>query len=465
MSWCFLGLAALAACQQAPEPRAAIAAPAAWEARETESWASRSALADFATELRAEVAAGRLAGATMAVYHRDERVYQDTLGWADVAAERSLTPETVFRIYSMTKPLTSVAVMQLVERGELSLETEVADYFPELASMEVLSGEGGATEPLERPLTVQHLLTHTSGLTYAFLAEPELASLYSRARLGAPRDDARDVVRKLATLPLAFQPGTRWQYGRSTDVLGALVEEVSGLRLDEYFAQNITGPLGMEHTGFVVSPVDSGAVARLYEADGVGGLRLASGDALDPAPSYCSGGGGLVSTREDYLRFCRCLARGGELDGVRLLQAETVAAMTRDHIAGLPRARMLSDRGFGLGFAVLTEESASPSNGAEGGYHWSGMGGTSFFVDPRNELVAVFLVQAWRDFSFMTRFRKAVYAALSQSGSVVGDHAFSAGTETRRSSSAIQAVSSRPQTQPVSSPRTRSRTISPSRAQ
>jgi CubicO group peptidase (beta-lactamase class C family) len=401
----------------------------------------------------------------MAVLHRDELVFEDTLGWADVSGEQPMAPETVFRIYSMTKPLTSVAVMQLVERGELALDTPVAEYFPELAELRALTGEGELTEPLAHPLTVLHLLTHTSGFTYGFLAEPRLARRYSRARLEAEGDDARAHVRKLAQLPLVSQPGTRWQYGRSTDVLGALVEAVSGLRLDAYFEQHITGPLGMEHTGFVVAQGDAGRLARLYQSDGAGGLRLGGGDSWDPDPSFCSGGGGLVSTLGDYLRFCRCLAAGGELDGVRLLQAETVARMTRDHIAGLPRPRMLSDRGFGLGFAILTEESAGPLNGAVGGYHWSGMGGTSFFVDPGNELVAVFLVQAWNDFSFMTRFRKAVYAAVLQSGSEVGDQTFSAGTETSRSSSAIQAVSSRPQTQPVSSPRTRSRTTRPSRAQ
>ncbi len=401
----------------------------------------------------------------MAVLWRGQPVFEDTLGWADVDAQLAMTRETVFRIFSMTKPLTSVAVLQLVERGELSLDTPIAEFFPEFAEQRVLAGDGPDTVPLERPVTVRHLMMHTSGLTYAFLAEPSLSRRYAVAQLAAPGEDARTQARKLAALPLMSQPGTRWQYGRSTDVLGALVEAVSGQRLDEYFESHITGPLGMAHTGFVAPSDETSRLARLYGDDGAGGLRIVAGDRVEPSPTFCSGGGGLVSTLDDYLRFCRCLANGGELDGVRLLRAETVAEMTRDHLGELPRARMLGSRGFGLGVAVLTEQSAGPQNGAVGGYHWSGMAGTSFFVDPSEELVAVFLVQAWSDFSFMVRFRKAVYAALAQSGSEVGDQTFSAGTETSLSSSAIQAVSSRPQTQPVSSPRTRSRETSPSRAQ
>lgn len=391
------------------------------------AWAERPALRAFDARLERALSEGRLAGAVYLVQHRGELVAGRALGLADRERGVPMTPETVFRIFSMTKPVTSVAALQLIEAGRLDLDEAVEEYLPAFATARVLAppGTGEETVPLERPVTVRDLLTHTSGLTYAFFEHPRLAPLYREAGLEDPRDDAREHAAKLAALPLQFQPGTAWQYGRSTDVLGAVVEVASGERLDDYLERHVFQPLGMKSTGFVVAPERRELRARLYELDEAGELVPVAWDEHVDAPRFCSGGGGLYSTARDYLRFATCLARGGELDGVRILRESSMEEMTRDHIAGLPRPRMLHDRGYGYGVAILTEESAGPETGGLGGFHWSGMGGTSFFVDPANDLVAVFLVQSWRDFSWMVDFRKSVYGASREapahSGSEVGE--------------------------------------------
>lgn len=339
--------------------------------------------------------------------------------------EIELTENTIFPIHSMTKPIVSVAVLQLVEEGRLALEDPIERYLPEFAEPEVaqFDDEGRliGTRPATGSVTIADLLGHTSGLGYALFAEGGLRAVYEQAGLDREFASNRERSCAIADLPLAFDPGTQWRYGRSTDVLGALLEELEGETLGAILSRRVLEPLGMVDTAFFVSE-DGGRRERIAWN---GNSRTTLGSAAPPElrlpasyfvperePAACNAGGGLYSTAMDYHAFCEMLLGEGESDGVRLLQPETVRLMTRDRIAGLPRQDFLGERGFGLGVAVLTEDSAGPLNGTVGSFHWSGIEGTSFFVDPEERLIGVFLIRAPRDFSYMVAFRKGVYASL-----------------------------------------------------
>lgn len=416
-----LGLLALAplACRARPgEAPPPVAAPV--EAGLPPLRAER--LEALVRDLEGRVAASGASGAVMRVERSGRLELAATVGeplalGGGPGGASLVGDEVIFPIFSMTKPIVCLAAMQLVEEGRLALEDPISRHLEEWAAPRVAvlgpEGELEGTRAATRPITVGDLLAHTSGLTYAFLEPGALGDLYRAAGLGREFASNRERSRALATLPLAFEPGTEWRYGRSTDVVGALLEELEGERLDAILERRVLGPLGMRDTAFFVDPGSWGRVVSVVERGPDGGEVRHPLAVPGSPPSAPDGGGGLYSTARDYLRFCELLLGRGERDGVRLVSEATFARMTEDRAAGLPRPRFLFDRGFGIGFALITEESAAPLNGRVGGMHWSGIRGTSFFVDPEEELCAVFLVRAgFQDFGPMTAFRKGVYAAL-----------------------------------------------------
>ena len=377
-------------------------------------------LEELLVRLEEQVAEAGAAGAVVLVERSGRRELEATVGQplAEGGGPRGVPgDEVIFPIFSMTKPVVCLAAMQLVEEGRLGLEEPLSRYLEEWSSpsVAVLGPDGELLEsrPASRPVTVGDLLSHTSGLTSGLMESGALGRLYRESGLSREFASNRERSRVLATLPLAFDPGTGWAYGHSTDVVGALLEVVEGESLERVLERRVLGPLGMRDTAFHVDPASRSRVVSVLEP-GVeeGEVRSPLTVPLAP-PSAPSGGGGLYSTASDYLRFCQLLLGRGQREGVRLLSEETFALMTVDRTAGLPPPELLSGRGFGIGFALLTEASAGPLNGREGGLHWSGIRGSSFFVDPEEELCAVFLIRAGRgDFRPMTTFRKGVYAAL-----------------------------------------------------
>jgi len=366
--------------------------------------------------LQAGVDARRIPGAVLLVARHGKLASLQAIGFRERAAGKAMASDSVFRIYSMTKPIVSVAVMALAEEGRIDIGAPLADYLPEFRNVRV-GVEGAAPR---RPITVQDLLRHTSGLTYGLFGSSAVDELYKKSGIFTGSSLAQ-MVAGIAAMPLAHQPGAAWEYSVSTDVLGRVVEVVSGKDLDAFIAERITGPLKMTDTGFFAGPAAA--------------VRVALPDpALDfpspfptSRPALLSGGGGMVSTAGDYARFCQMLLNGGELDGVRILSPRTVALMTSDHIppdadrhtavaigadAFGPTPEM--GVGFGLGFAVRTEAGRNPLPGSVGTYWWMGIGGTHFWVDPKEDLVAVLMVQIPRAMHLPVwrQTRALVYQAL-----------------------------------------------------
>jgi CubicO group peptidase (beta-lactamase class C family) len=314
----------------------------------------------------------------------------------DLEEETPMRTDAIFRIYSMTKPITTVAALMLVEEGRIGLEDPVADHIPALAGLKVYGPE--APHELERPMTVRDLMRHTTGFTYGMFGETEVDELYAEAQPLAA-GTLEEMTERLAELPLLCDPGSCWNYGVSTDVLGRVVEVASGQTLDAFFQDRIFEPLGMVDSGFWVAEEKLGRVATLYQHGEEGLTRLEGSFVTDPAarPGLLSGGGGLFSTAADYLRFLRMIARGGELDGVRLLRSETVAEMTRNQLpdALVPIAVIdpIPGVGFGLGFAVRVSGSEAVPGSAVGDYFWDGLASTHAWVSPAHDLIAVTLEQ------------------------------------------------------------------------
>lgn len=353
---------------------------------------------------------GLLPGWTVVVTRHGRVAHVTHHGHRDVEAGLPVTADTLWRIYSMTKPITSVAAMMLYEQGELELTDPIARWIPAFRDVRVYRAgpaTGPATTPATEPVRVWHLLTHTSGLTYGFHHAHPVDELY-RLRgyeYAAPAGtDLAAACETFAELPLLFEPGTEWNYGVSTDVLGRVVEVVSGQPLDAFLADHVLGPLGMDETGWSVAEADHGRLATLYAA-GRGGLarnRALGDEALRP-PTLLAGGAGLVSTAGDYHRFTRMLLRGGELDGVRLLGPRTVAYMTRNHLPGgadletfgrpLFAESAFRGTGFGLGFSTVVDATAGKVLTSPGEYAWGGMASTAFYVDPAEAVTAMFFTQ------------------------------------------------------------------------
>lgn len=357
-----------------------------------------------------QVEEGRLPGFLVAVARGGRVAHLTVHGRRDLAAGLPVTADTLWRIYSMTKPVTSVAVLMLVEEGLLSLDDPVARYLPAFAAPRVYvrgSGSGTVTRPAAGPVLVRHLMTHTAGLTFGFYHSHPVDGLYRAAGLDSsvrPGDDLAETVDLYASLPLQFEPGTEWNYSVASNVLGRLVEVVSGQPLDTFLTSRVFGPLGMPDTGFEVTDEQAERLAELYGETDDGGLEPIPGLPLRGRPRLLSGSGGLVSTAYDVHRFAELLRRRGELDGVRLLRPSTVDLMTRNHLPGGADLRALGSRpahdqpgndgvGFGLGVSVVTDPDRTRSPSGLGTYGWSGVATTTFWVDPGRGLTVQFMTQ------------------------------------------------------------------------
>ncbi len=378
---------------------------------------SRAGLNRLSAALSEQIDKQRLPGVVALVVRRGKLAYFEALGQRDPVSGDAMRPDSLFRIYSMTKPVVSVAAMMLFDEGRLFLSDPVAKYLPEFKNTPVGAvREDGVIDhvPATHPMTVQDLLRHTSGLTYEILADAPIRRLYARAKIYRRDWTNEDFSKALATLPLMYQPGTVWDYSRATDVLGRLVEVVSGQPLRDFFQTRIFAPLGMVDTGFHVPASQLHRLAEPFAQDPDSGAEVKVLDVREPV-AMDMGGGGLVSTAADYARFCQMMLNGGQLDGHRLLSRKTVELMTSDHLDGLPSMSDLlpAGHGFGLGFAVRLQTGIAPVAGSEGLYFWGGMAGTTFFIDPKEDLYAVLMVQApgQRD-EVRALFRNLVYAAI-----------------------------------------------------
>jgi len=368
------------------------------------------AVANIKTALNAWIAAGRIAGAVVMVERNGVVGLFEAVGAQDPARGIAMRTDSIFRIYSMTKPIVSVALMQLAERGEVLLREPIAKYLPEFAKTKV----GLRASAPKRAMTVHDLLRHTAGLTYEFHPPSAVRRRYTEAKLYSRQRSNAEHVALLASLPLAHEPGSVWDYSRATDVLGRLVEVIAGAPLGVHLKAAVFEPLGMVDTGFSV-PTDKHHRLAGPLATPPDGMPLVP--VFDPrvvVPSQ-NGGGGLMSTAADYARFVRMLANGGHLGGARLLGRKTVEFMTADHLGPIPRANDLlpPGHGFGLGFAVKTALGEHTEPGSVGSYGWSGAAGTAFFVDPAERMFAIILTQAPGLLDDVRElFRQSVYAAI-----------------------------------------------------
>jgi CubicO group peptidase (beta-lactamase class C family) len=361
-------------------------------------------LARVGDYIRQEIAAGTIPGAVILIQQHGHPVYFESFGVRDVASKRPMTADTIFRIYSMSKPITSVAAMMLVEDGKLALDDPVAKYIPAFANVKVgvekvdESGKPAlALEPLKRPITIEDLLRHTSGITYGFYGDSAVRRIYAHSDMFDGDFDNATFAERLARLPLAEQPGTRWDYGHSTDVLGRVIEVISGQSLYSFEKQRLLDPLGMTETAFSVA--DAAQRPRIAEPMPNDPLGMVAGIKDSTVPRrWESGGAGMVGTIGDYAHFAQMLLNGGTLDGRRYLKPETIALMASDHIG--PETKIARDQiyfpgdtsGFGLGFAVRTSVPANTS-WPLGEYRWDGAAGTFFFVDPRDDMFVIFMIQ------------------------------------------------------------------------
>jgi CubicO group peptidase (beta-lactamase class C family) len=362
--------------------------------------------------LKREVDSGRLPGAVALIARHGQIGLLEAVGVQDPATGAPMRTDSIFRIYSMTKPVVSVAIMMLVERGQLLISDPVSRWLPEYAHPQVATAQG--LVPVQQAATVQDLLRHTAGMTYEFLGDSEVQQQYNQHKLASRERNNEEFSHTLASIPLMFQPGSVWAYSRATDVLGRLIEVVSGQSLGDFLHAEIFEPLGMTDTGFWVLPEEEHRIAEPFAHDPDGGIPM---KVIEPrqVPALESGGGGLMSTALDYARFLQCLRNKGELNGVRLLSPHTVDYMTSDHLGNIPADGTLlpPGHGFGLGFAVRTHLGLSPVPGSVGLYYWGGIAGTTFFVDPALDMYAMLLIQApnQRDY-YRPLFRNLVYAAL-----------------------------------------------------
>lgn len=353
--------------------------------------------------IRNEIATGKIPGAILLIQQHGQPVYFENFGVRDVATRLPMTADTIFRLYSMSKPVTSVAAMMLVEEGRLKLGDPVSKYIPAFADAKVGVEKPGDTpalvlEPLNRPITIEDLLRHTSGLTYGFYGDGAVRKLYAEADLFNRDTDNAEFVERIAKLPLAEQPETRWDYGHSTDVLGRVIEVISGKSLFEFEKEHLLDPLGMTETSFYVA--DEAKRPRIAEPMPDDRLISALSPISDPMRPrrWESGGAGMVGTTADYARFAQMLLNGGTFEGRRYLKPETIALMASDHIG--PETKIARDysyfpgatSGFGLGFAVRT---STPPNTSWplGEYRWDGVAGTFFFIDPKDDMFVIFMVQ------------------------------------------------------------------------
>jgi CubicO group peptidase (beta-lactamase class C family) len=376
-------------------------------AKPEEAGFSSAGLARIDAYLKNEIAENKIPGAIMLIQRDGKTAYFGSFGVRDPGTKEPMTPDTIFRIYSMSKPITTVAAMMLVEEGKLQLDDPLSKYIPAFADVKVgveKKAEDGTlgldTVPVKRPITIQDLMRHTSGLTYGFFGEGLVKKAYVNAHVFAGDVDNAEFADRLAKLPLAYQPGTTWDYSHSVDILGRVIEVVSGKSLYQFEKERLLDPLGMKDTSFYVTDLaKKSLVAEPFPND-----RTIGTDAVmnDPrvTQKWESGGGGMVSTIGDYARFVQMMLQGGTLDGKRYLSPKTVAYMGSNHIGPgsgvVPGPYYLPGPGFGfgLGFAVRTEAGVSPMEGSVGEMNWSGAGGTTFWIDPKENMFVVFMAQS-----------------------------------------------------------------------
>ena len=379
---------------------------------------------------------GRFPGTQLLVYRRGKVVHSQVAGFADVERKVPVKDDTIFRIYSMTKPITSVAFMMLVEEGRVALDEPVVKYIPEWKNLGVFvagTAPGFLTRPLSRPMLIVDLLRHTAGLTYGFQQRSNVDAAYREAKIGEVEKSGTldGMIEGLAKIPLEFSPGEAWNYSVATDVIGYLVGKISGVPFEQFVQERILDSLGMNDTGFHVPADKAHRLAACYSADVNASSFTLQDDPttssfLSP-PSLISGGGGLCSTAADYLTFCRALINGGKLGGVRLIGPKTLQLMTANHLPGgvdLPAlSRSLFSEaayhgiGFGLGFSVTMDPAKTLIPGSRGEYAWGGAATTSFWIDPAEELIAIFMTQVLPSSAYPLRreLRTLVYAAITES--------------------------------------------------
>ncbi|MEU5539156.1 serine hydrolase domain-containing protein [Streptomyces sp. NPDC020362] len=375
------------------------------------------------------VGEGRLPGYLVAVARGGRVAHLTTYGHRDVAAGLPVEADTLWRIYSMTKPVTAVAVLQLVEEGRLSLDDPVDRHVPAFADPRVYESGSGArmrTRPADGPILIRHLLTHTAGLTFGFYYKHPVDALYRARGLESsvpPGADLAETVEVYASLPLQFEPGTQWNYSVASNVLGRVIEVVSGQPLDAFFAERIFRPLGMTDAGFHLAPGQMGRLAELYGETDDGGIAPVPGLPVQSRPRFLSGSGGVVATAHDFHRFMEMLRRGGELDGTRLLSPGTVAEMTRNQLPGgadrrsfgAPAHQERSNEGLGFGFnvSVAVDPARTLAPQGLGTYGWTGVATTAFWVDPGRDLTVQFMTQVRpKTLKVFPELRRLVHEAL-----------------------------------------------------
>lgn len=400
-------------------------------------------LADNRAAIAEAVDAGLLSGAVSLVWHRGEVLQVNEIGCRDIESDLPMQRDTIFRIASMTKPVTVAAAMAMIEEGKLALSDPVSRWLPEMADMRVLIDQAGPldnTVPAQRPITIEDLMTHRSGLAYVFSVTGPISRAYAKVSL---RQDQDHWLAEVAALPLVHQPGERLTYSQSTEVLGIILSRVEGKSLHDVLTERIFEPLGMFDTGFYVAPEKRGRTATMYRLDPDDPDKSLRHDAMGPIPvrepQFCQGGAGLASTADDYLRFARMLLAGGTLDGVRVLSPDSVSAMRTDRLTeeqkqhpflGMP---FWIGRGFGLNLSVVTDPAKSTrlfGPAGRGTFSWPGAYGTWWQADPENDLILIYLIQNYPDLtsaaaavagntdlarlqSVQPKFVKRTYAALA----------------------------------------------------
>jgi CubicO group peptidase (beta-lactamase class C family) len=360
---------------------------------------------------------GTIPGVTVMVARRGQIGWFEALGQQNPAASTPMAHNSIFRIFSMTKPIVSVGIMMLLEEGHLLLNDPIAKYIPEFGDQKVGVENNGKLDlvPPVRPITIQDLLRHTSGITYDHTGNGLVQQLYKESRLRSRKITNAEHAALVASLPLMCHPGAEWNYSRSTDILGRLIEVISGKTLSAFLTERILAPLQMAETAFHTGPENADRLAEAFPTDPWTGEKVQLFNMLEK-PAMESGGGGLVSTTMDYARFCQMLLNGGMLDGNRIIGRKTLQLMASDHLG--PKIKLEGPmvppgHSFGLGFAVRTHEGLAPFAGSVGQFYWSGVAGTFFWIDPKEELFAVFMAQGPGQREYLrTQLRSLVYAAV-----------------------------------------------------
>jgi CubicO group peptidase (beta-lactamase class C family) len=404
---------AQAATRQASPPQT----PPLPEARPESLGLSRARLQSMSDAFKREIDKGTTPGVTVMVARRGQIGWFEALGRQNPAASAPMARDSIFRIYSMTKPIVSVGIMQLVEDGYLLLGEPLAKYIPEFSGQKVGVENNGKLDlvPLARPITIQDLLRHSSGITYDHTGDGLVQQMYKQSPLRDRKISNAEHARMVASLPLMCQPGAEWNYSRSTDILGRIIEIVSGKRLSVYLTERILAPLRMTETAFHTGTENTGRLAEPFANDPWSGEPVKLFDMLE-RPEMESGGGGLVSTMMDYARFCQMLLGRGTLDGARIIGRKTLRLMASNHLdptVKIGGTLLPPGHGFGLGFAVRIHQGMAPFAGSVGQFFWSGMAGTFFWIDPAEELFAVFMSQGPGQREHLrTLLRSLVYAAV-----------------------------------------------------